>query len=108
MNRELLLKALSFLTAVGLAVSGWFLKDTYAKMEAMRHDITELQISSEKINASRFSSMDFVKAKEIIDSQLVSTDRRVLVLEESQKTIKEYLSEIRSDIKAIKSTQGRQ
>ena len=102
MNRELLLKALSFLTAVGLAVSGWFLKDTYEKMYEMREDITELQISSERVSASRFSSSDFVKAKEIIDSQIIATDRRVLVLEESQKTIKEYLSEIRSDIKEIK------
>ena len=45
------------------------------------------------------------KAKEIIDSQIVATDRRVLVLEESQKTIREYLTEIRSDLKEIKDFQ---
>jgi hypothetical protein len=103
MNRELLIKALSFLTSIGLAITGYFLADTYAKMDGMRKDITELQISSERVIASRFSSSDFVKAKEIIDSQIVATDKRVIALEESQKTIKEYLYEMRADIKDIKN-----
>ena len=102
MNRELLLKALSFLTSVGLAVAGYFLADTYQKMDKMRDDITSLQLHRERIEASQFSSVDFIKAKEIIDSQIVATDKRVLVLEESQKTIKEYLVEIRMDLKDIK------
>ena len=105
MNRELLLKALSFLTSVGLAVSGYFLADTYQKMDKMRDDITDLQLHKERVESSRFSALDFIKAKDIIDSQIVSTDKRVLVLEESQKTIKEYLVEIKADLKEIKHSQ---
>lgn len=107
MNKEVLLRILSLLTAIGVAVSGWFLKDTYQKMDSMRTDIGALQIASARVEGSRFSSSDFVKAKEIIDAQIVSTDRRVLVLEESQKTIREYLQEIRTDLKEIKDLQRR-
>ena len=105
MSREKLLKILSLLTTIGVAVAGYFLTDTYKKMDAMRVDINDLQISSARVEGSRFSSSDFVRAKEIIDSQIVATDKRVLVLEESQKTIREYLTEIRSDLKEIKGLQ---
>lgn len=68
----------------------------------MEGDITHLKLQAAEVSGSRFSSTDFVKAKEIIDSQIIATDKRVLILEESQKTIKEYLFEIRSDLKEIK------
>lgn len=103
MNRDLILKALSFFTSVGLAVSGYFLKDTYQKMDEMRKDITQLQIKTETTASNRFTSGDFVKAKENIDSQIIAADKRIIALEESQKTIKEYLVEIRSDLKEIKN-----
>ena len=74
-------------------------------MDAMRDDISELQISSARVEGNRFSATDFVKAKEIIDSQIVATDKRVLVLEESQKVVKEYLIEIKADLKEIKQNQ---
>lgn len=106
MNRDIILKALSFLTSLGLAVASYFLTDTYKKMDDMRVDITQLQIKAEKIEENRFSVSDFVRAKEIIDSQIVATDKRVLILEEGQKTIKDYLFEIRSDIKEIKRDKG--
>lgn len=104
MTRDILLKALSFLTSAGLAVASYFLTDTYQKMESMRDDITALQIKTEKIEGNQFSVNDFLKAREVIDSQIVSTDKRVLVLEESQKTIKEYLLDIRTDIKEMKNS----
>lgn len=106
MTRDLLIKALSFLTSVGLAVSGYFLADTYAKMDDMRKDITQLQLHAERVDSNKFSPTDFMKAREVIDSQLISTDRRIIALEEGQKTIKEYLTEMRTDIKDIKK--GRQ
>ena len=105
MNREILLKILSFLTTIGVALSGWFFNDAYAKMDAMREDITSLQLHRERVESSQFSVTDFIKARDIIDSQIVATDKRVIALEESQKTIKEYLSEIKGDVKEIKAGQ---
>jgi hypothetical protein len=103
MTKELLLKALSFLTSIGLAVSSYFLTDTYKKMDSMRSDITELQIKASRYEGSSLSSSDFIKAREVIDSQIVATDKRVIALEENNKMIREYLSEIKQDIKEIKS-----
>lgn len=103
MNRDLLLKALSFFTSLGLAIASYFLTDTYKKMDEMRKDITQLQIHTERIETNKFSPVDFMKAREAIDSQLTSSDRRIISLEESQKTIKEYLVEMRADIKEIKN-----
>jgi len=104
MNRELLLKALSFLTSIGLAVASYFLTDTYKKMDDMRTDITELKIHKERAEASQFTAADFNRAKENIDAQIIATDRRVLILEESHKSIKELLVEIRGDLKDLKNS----
>jgi hypothetical protein len=103
MNKELLLKALSFLTSIGLAVASYFLTDTYQKMDSMRSDITELQIKAGKLEGSSFSSSDFIKAREVLDSQIVATDKRVIALEENNKAIKEILTEMKQDLKDIKA-----
>jgi hypothetical protein len=103
MNKELLLKALSFLTSIGLAVASYFLTDTYQKMDSMRSDITELQIKAGKLEGSSFSSNDFIKAREVLDSQIVATDKRVIALEENNKAIKEILTEMKQDLKDIKA-----
>lgn len=105
MNREIFLKILTGLTTIGLAVSSWFFNETFQRIQTMENDIGNLKLQAAEVSGSRFSSSDFVKAKEIIDSQIVATDKRVLVLEESQKTIKEYLFEIRADLKEIKVNQ---
>lgn len=105
MNREIFIKILTFLTTIGLAVSGWFFNETFQRMNTMEQDIGELQIYAVKDEASKFSSSDFIKAKEIIDAQIVSTDKRVLIMEESNKAIKEHLLEIKEVLREIKANQ---
>jgi hypothetical protein len=100
---NLLLKALTTITSIGLAVSAFFLTKTYDRLDTLDKQYQELRVENIKITSSLFTSKEFNHAKSIIDQNLVNNDRRLLVLEENTKVTNSLLQEIRQDIKGIKN-----
>ena len=96
-------KAFSILTSIGLAVSGWFLNQAYAKMQEGEGRGQKVELVQATNEGNRFTSNDFVTAKGTIDNQFLAQDRRITILEENLKSIREILLELKGDIKEIKS-----
>lgn len=106
MSRDLLLKALSFFTSIGLAVSGYFFTQTFQKMDEMRHDITALQIHASRMEVSAIAHPELGRVRDSLDTRITEGNQRIISLEENNKIIREFLVEIRADIKQIKEGQG--
>ncbi len=96
-------KALSILTSIGLAVSGWFLNSAYDSLQGLERRVQQVELFQAQTNGNRFTSGDFVKAKETIDTQFLAQDRRITILEENLKTIRDILLEMKEDIKELKT-----
>ncbi|MDB4314427.1 hypothetical protein N9955_00080 [bacterium] len=105
MNRELLLRALSFLTTLGLVVAGWFLKDTYQSMESMKTDITLLQIQTANLEKTALSNSSFIESKELINAKIALNDKRVSIVENNFNNLLTILNEVKRDVKDIKDRQ---
>ena len=93
---------LSILISVGLAVSGFMLKEAYTKIENIGKDVQELKVSQASTSANRFSSNDWMVQKTQLDEQKLQMEKRVISLEECSKNIMTLLTEIRQDIKELK------
>lgn len=106
MSRDLLLKTLSFFTSIGLAVSGYFFTQTFQKMDEMRHDITALQIHASRMEVSAIAHPELSRVRDNLDTRITEGNQRIISLEENNKIIREFLVEIRSDIKQIKEGQN--
>lgn len=108
-EKAILYKVITFITSgvitIMLSISGWFIKENMNNIAECRKDITELKLNAERTAGNRFTSSDFVKAKEIIDQQQLTIDRRVTILEENTRSIKDLMIEIKADLKEIKETQ---
>jgi len=104
-EKSILYKLITFITSgvitIMLSISGWFIKENMNNIAECRKDIAELKLNAERTAGNRFTSSDFVKAKEIIDQQQLTVDRRVTILEENTRTIKDLIIEIRADVKEM-------
>ena len=99
-------KALSVVMSIGLAISGWFLTTAYGELNTLNNRVQAVELIQASTTANRFTSGDFVKAKEIIDQQQLAIDRRITILEENMKNIKDILAEIKADLKALRERQS--
>lgn len=96
-------KIFSIIISIAIAVSGYFLNSTFNTMQDMENRIYTLEIDSAKTSGSRFTSSDFVDAKKVIDNQILAADKRIIILEEQNKAIRDLLNEIKLDLKELKS-----
>ena len=108
-EKAILYKIITFITSgvitIMLSISAYYIKENSSSIAECRRDIATLKLNHAQTDSNRFTSGDFVKAKEIIDSQQLILDRRVTILEENTRTIKDWMLEIKSDLKEIKETQ---
>lgn len=106
-EKQLLYKILAFVMsaviAISIAVTGYFVNDNVNQINACTQEIQELKINAATVAGNRFTSSDFVRAKGIIDEQINSSFQRTLVLEEQYKSIKNIMTEIKNDVKELKS-----
>lgn len=102
-ERGYLLKGLSLATSIGLAISSYFLADCYTRLGAVESNVINLRIDAATVSSNRFTSGDFVKAKSQIDEVQLQNERRILTLEEHNKSIQALLQEIRADVKELNS-----
>ena len=98
-EKNILYKLLTFLTSLGLAVSGWFLTKTYDRLDALDNAVMELRLIDEKNGNSKFSTSDWYIAKTLIDADRNAMDKRIIKLEEAIPVIKESLLEIKQTLK---------
>lgn len=93
----------SIIMSGAIMVSSWFLKETIFSLNECKKDIIELKLADERTSNNRFTSNDWVIEKRQLDEQRLVTEKRITVVEESNKMIKELLTEIKDDLKELKT-----
>jgi hypothetical protein len=94
----------SFIISIFIMISSWFLNQAWGRIAEIERSVKQLELSSASTSGNRFTSGDWTKAKEILDSERLSMDRRVIRLEESIPMIKETQFDIKKSIDEIKET----
>lgn len=92
----------SIVITISLAVSGWFIKENINNISNCQKDIIELKLAAEKVSASRFTASDWIIEKRQLDENRLQQEKRIVVVEENMRQVKELLSEIKADVKELK------
>lgn len=95
-------RILSAVFMISMGVSSYFINTTINSIKELETRVYTLEINSATVAGNRFTSGDFVQAKAVIDQQILTADKRIIVLEEQNKAIKSLLEEIKFDIKELK------
>ena len=102
-EKNYLQRILSILTSVGLAISGWFLTTAYNQLDQLNNRVQTIELKQAETSGNRFTSADWTNAKTIIDADRLALDKRLIVVEENNRQVREMLVEIKQDLKEIKS-----
>jgi len=97
-----ILKIGGFIMSITIMVSSWFLNQAMGRLNDVEKSIKSLEISEATSAGSKFTSLDWVNAKTIIDTNQSAIDRRLVKLEENNSTIKDSLAEIKQLLKEKK------
>ena len=96
----------AYRSAVGimLPVLAWFLLNLYQAQASMAEQtasrVASMELWRAEVAGNRFSSGDWMRAKENLDASLANLDKRVTRTEDSLQTIKETLARIERKIDA--------
>jgi uncharacterized coiled-coil protein SlyX len=84
-------------------ISTWFLNQAWTRIGQVENRIAQIELTQAETKSNRFTSMDWNTAKNIMDAEHLTLDRRIIRLEESIPTIKDSLNEIKDSLKEIKT-----
>jgi hypothetical protein len=101
-EKNILYKILTALTSTGLAVSGWFINQNFARLDHLDKQVADIYLTTTKAEVTQFTNKEWIIAKSILDSEKISTEKRIIRLEESLPVIRESLAEIKASIKELK------
>lgn len=99
--------AISGIIAIALSVSGWFLNSCYDSMKELDKRIQALELKQVEMSGNKFTSVDWLNAKVILDADRLALDKRLTIVEENTKQVREMLMEMKQDIKDIKNSAGK-
>jgi hypothetical protein len=97
-----ILKIGGFIMSIAIMVSSWFLNEAMGRINSIEKSVKDLEIMEATSSGSKFTTLDWVNAKNSIDSTQSSIDRRLIKLEENNITIKDSLAEIKQLLKEKK------
>jgi hypothetical protein len=101
--------SIQVLTVIFMAFGGWFAKEVYDGQKEIRKEssikfdtilaqIAKLDKDAAVVTSSRFSSTDWFKAKETLDTRSIASEQRITKLEDTMIIIVEKLSRIENKI----------
>jgi hypothetical protein len=85
-----------------MAVGAWFTKGISDNQKSLDQKITTVLLDHAEIRGNRFSSNDWVKAKEIMDTRMGEHDKRITRQEDLSIALKETSGRIESSLREIK------
>lgn len=88
--------------SIAILASSWFLTQAWNRINKVEDSVHQMEINVATTDGNRFTSMDWVVAKNALDAKQTDIDRRVMRLEETSVIIKESL--IRIENAVIKHT----
>jgi hypothetical protein len=95
----------SVVMSIALMFSTWFLSQAWDRINNMEKSIRSLEISMATAQSNRFTSMDWITNKTILDSDKLAIDRRVMRIEETNVAVKDSLIRIEAAMnKHLEST----
>jgi len=100
---NIVIKAGSFIMSIAIMISTWFLNQAWSRIGQVEHRIAKIELTQAETKSNRFTSMDWNNAKNIMDAEHLTLDRRIIRLEESIHTIKDSLTEIKDSLREIKN-----
>jgi len=99
----IVMRILGAIISIALSISGYFLSDCYSRLGKVEGMVTELRLGAEKTSGNRFTSVDWLSNKAVLDSDRQAMERRVIVLEQNFIQCRDILLEIKSEIKSLRS-----
>lgn len=102
-------KVLRWINTCGIGLGIWFAlqfwndfgkwkEEARAEVKQLQTSVYKIELDGAKVESSRFTSNDWVKAKDSIDQKHNDLDRRVGKVEDGLSQIKESLSLIKSAV----------
>lgn len=88
----------TFIMSIAIMFSTWFLSQAWDRINTMEKSIRTLEISMATAQSNRFTSMDWITNKTILDSEKLAIDRRVMRIEETNAAVKDSLIRIETTI----------
>jgi len=88
----------SVVMSIALMFSTWFLSQAWDRINNMEKSIRSLEISMATAQSNRFTNMDWITNKTILDSEKLAIDRRVMRIEEANVAVKDSLIRIETAI----------
>ncbi len=92
-----------------ITIGGWYAQDvrrTQEKMSERQEKIADrlnvMDVQTATVQASRFSSSDWITAKGIIDAQFNASERRIFKLETANEQVAKSLDRIESKLGTAK------
>lgn len=89
----------SFIMSIAIMVSSWFLNQAWNRISENERAIRNIELNAATVSGTRFTSTDWTIQKNLIDSERLALDRRIIRLEESLPVIKDTLLEIKQELK---------
>jgi hypothetical protein len=90
-----------FAVPILLATTSYFLMRVIDQVSSQGESIRELELAHAETRGSRFTSMDWAKNKDAIDSRHNILDQRVTRAEANSEAIKESLARIETKLERI-------
>lgn len=97
-----LFKTIQIVATIALPIIGWVGMGTLERISQIEKSIIELRIEAASTQSSAFTSLEWNKAKQLLDEKDVILEKRLVKTEESLNFMKEMLVEIRDNQKEMK------
>lgn len=99
-----ILRTIQIVGAIALPIIGWVGMNTLERIAQIEKSIVELRLDAARESSNQFTSVDWMKAKQILDEKDNMLDKRLTKNEETIVHMKEILVEIRDNQKEILDT----
>jgi hypothetical protein len=91
--------------AIAMAVSSYFLNSTIEQIEKLSERVSRLELKNAETSGNRFSSVDWMREKSLLDADRLLNEKRLIRIEESIPVIKESLARIEKSIERLTNEQ---